>query len=195
MALTVDALADALGVSRGAVTAIQVTDGGTGYDPAAPPMVKVDAPPDGGTQATAAAVVSEAGALTAINVVLKGSGYAAPPTVAILWMGVSAAAPRTATAAATIDDNEAGRLRTIAGALVDAYRHDPDDTMGCPVAIRDEAVIRTAGHVRGRHNYGRIEGRIEAGGARMGTLQPAARSAVRQSGAAALLAPWVLRTA
>ena len=90
---------------------------------------------------------------------------------------------------------EAGRLLAIAGALVDAYLRDPDDTLECPVAIRDEAIIRTAGHARGRHNYGRIEGRIEAGGARMGTLQPAARSAVRQSGAAALLAPWVLRTA
>ena len=194
MALTVDALADALGVSRGAVTAIQVTDAGSGYDPAAPPMVKVDAPPDGGTRATAAAVVSEAGALTAINVVLKGSGYAAPPTVAILWMGVSAAAPRTATAAATIDDNEAGRLRTIAGALVDAYLHDPDDTMGCPETIRDEAVIRTAGHLQNRVGFGRADGRFKVGGAQF-NIAPAARSAVRQSGAAALLAPWVKRTA
>ena len=89
---------------------------------------------------------------------------------------------------------EAGRLLTLAGVLVDAYLRDPDDTLECPETVRDEAIIRTAGHVRGRHNYGRIEGRIEAGGARMGTLQPAARSAVRQSGAAALLAPWVLRT-
>ena len=193
--MTVDALADALGVSRGAVTAIQVTDGGTGYNPAAPPMVKVDAPPDGGTQATAAAVVSEAGALTAVNVVLMGAGYAAPPTVAVLWMGVPAAAPRTATAAATIDDNEAGRLLAIAGALVDAYLRDPDDTLECPETIRDEALIRTAGHVRGRHNYGQIEGRLKAGGAHIGVLQPAARSAVRQSGAGALLAPWVRRTA
>ena len=90
---------------------------------------------------------------------------------------------------------EAGRLLTLAGALVTAYLRDPDDTLECPESVRDEAIIRTAGHVKGRHNYGRIEGRIEAGGARMGTLQPAARSAVRQSGAAALLAPWVLRTA
>ena len=90
---------------------------------------------------------------------------------------------------------EAARLLSIAGALVDAYRRDPDDTLECPVAVRDEAIIRTAGHARGRHNYGQIEGRLKAGGAHMGELQPAARSAVRQSGAAALLAPWVLRTA
>ena len=82
---------------------------------------------------------------------------------------------------------EAGRLLTLAGALVDAYLRDPDNTRSCPVGVRDEAIIRTAGHARGRHNYGRIEGRIEAGGARMGTLQPAARSAVRQSGAAAFV--------
>ena len=90
---------------------------------------------------------------------------------------------------------EAGRLLTLAGELVDAYLRDPDDTLECPETVRDEAIIRTAGHVRGRHNYGRIEGRLKAGGAHMGELQPAARSAVRQSGAAALLAPWVLRTA
>ena len=90
---------------------------------------------------------------------------------------------------------EAGRLLSIAGALVDAYRRDPNDTLECPVAIRDEAIIRTAGHVKGRRNFGQIEGRLKAGGAHIGELQPAARSAVRQSGAAALLAPWVLRTA
>ena len=90
---------------------------------------------------------------------------------------------------------EAGRLLTLAGALVDAYLRDPDDTLECPETVRDEAIIRTAGHARGRHNYGQIEGRLKAGGAHMGELQPAARSAVRQSGAAALLAPWVLRTA
>ena len=90
---------------------------------------------------------------------------------------------------------EAGRLLTLAGALVTAYLRDPDDTLECPETIRDEALIRTAGHVRGRHNYGRIEGRLKAGGVQMGELQPAARNAVRQSGAAALLAPWVKRTA
>ena len=118
-------------------------------------------------------------------------------------MAVTAASLAAAlgiTVADAADDTDAGiveaaRLLSIAGALVDAYLRDPDDTLECPVAIRDEAIIRTAGHARGRRNFGQIEGRLRAGGAHIGELQPAARSAVRQSGAAALLAPWVLRTA
>ena len=91
---------------------------------------------------------------------------------------------------------EAGRLLAIAGALVDAYRRDPDDEMECPEAVRDEAIIRTAGHVNiGRAGFGRAEGRVEVGEAVSLNIQPAARSAVRQSGAGALLAPWVRRTA
>ena len=89
---------------------------------------------------------------------------------------------------------EAGRLLTLAGALVDAYLRDPDDTLECPEAIRDEAVIRTAGHVQNRAGFGRAHGRLKVGGAQI-DVQPAARSAVRQSGAAAVLAPWVKRTA
>ena len=91
---------------------------------------------------------------------------------------------------------EAGRLLTVAGELVDAYRRDPDDDMECPEAIRDEAIIRTAGHVQTRAGFGRVEGRLEVGdGILRMNVQPAARSAVRQSGAGALLAPWVKRTA
>lgn len=88
---------------------------------------------------------------------------------------------------------EGARLLSIAGALVDAYLRGAAD---CPEAIRNEAVIRTAGHVRtGRHGYGRVEGRMEVGDSVRLNLQPAARSPVRQSGAAALLAPFVKRTA
>ena len=191
MALTVDRLADALGVSRGALLAIKVAEGGAGYDAAAPPDVTLAAPPDGGTQATAAAVVSEAGALTAINVVLRGAGHTSPPAVTV---GAPPDGGTQATAAATVDDNEAGRLLTLAGALVDAYRRDPDDTMRCPETVRDEAIIRTAGHVRNRGGFGRAHGRLKVGGAQI-DVQPAARGAVRQSGAAALLAPWVKRSA
>ena len=89
-------------------------------------------------------------------------------------------------------ETEGGRLLSVAGALVDAYLRGATD---CPEAIRDEAVIRTAGHVRGRHGFGRVEGRLEVGESVKLNVQPAARSAVRQSGAAALLAPWVKRTA
>ena len=89
---------------------------------------------------------------------------------------------------------EGARLLSIAESLVDAYRRDPDDEMGCPESIRDEAVIRTAGHVRqGRSGFGAVEGRFKISSAQF-DLQPLARSAVRQSGAAALLAPWVRRT-
>ena len=89
---------------------------------------------------------------------------------------------------------EAGRLLAIAGALVDAYLRDPDDTLECPVAIRDEAVIRTAGHVQNRAGYGKADGRMKVGTSIQIEIRTA-RSAVRQSGAAALLAPWVRRTA
>ena len=89
---------------------------------------------------------------------------------------------------------EAARLLAIAAPLVAAYLRDPDNTMGCPDAVRDEAVIRTAGHVQSRATYGVQEGRVKAGGVQI-DITPAARSAVRQSGAAALLAPWVRRSA
>ena len=89
--------------------------------------------------------------------------------------------------------DQGARLLSIAGGLVDAYLRGATD---CPEAIRDEAIIRTAGHVRaGRHGAGRVEGRLEVGESVKMNIQPAARSPVRQSGAAALLAPWVKRTA
>ena len=86
----------------------------------------------------------------------------------------------------------AARLLSIATELVAAYLRGATD---CPEAIRDEAVIRTAGHVQARAGYGLLEGRMKVGGSLQYDLQPAARAAVRQSGAAALLAPWVRRTA
>ncbi len=89
----------------------------------------------------------------------------------------------------TVDECE--RLLPIATELVDAYLRGAAD---CPEAIYDEAIIRTAGHVQSRRGYGAVEGRIKTSSLQL-DLQPAARSAVRQSGAAALLAPWVNRTA
>ena len=87
---------------------------------------------------------------------------------------------------------EADRLLTLAGALVEAYARDPGHR--CPETVMDEAIIRTAGHLQNRAGFGRADGRFKAGGVQF-NVAPAARSAVRQSGAAALLAPWVLRTA
>ena len=90
---------------------------------------------------------------------------------------------------------EAGRLLSIAGALVTAYLHDDPDDTDCPEAIRDEAVVRTAGHVMNRAGFGRVEGTVAVGSTMKTPLAPMARSAVRQSGAAALLAPFVRRSA
>ena len=87
---------------------------------------------------------------------------------------------------------EADRLLTLAGALVKKYARDPGHR--CPESVRDEAIIRTAGHLQKRMGFGRVDGRFKVGGAQF-NVSPAARSAVRQSGAAALLAPWVKRSA
>ena len=116
-------------------------------------------------------------------------------------MAVTAAALATALGIAVADpDNaddpgliESARLRSIAVSLVDAYLRSADHE--CPADVYDEAVIRTAGHVTQRQGFGRVEGRIKIGNASQIDLQPAARSAVRQSGAGALLSPWVVRTA
>ena len=94
------------------------------------------------------------------------------------------------TEALGISDTECARILPIAKLLVTAYLRGAD----CPDAIRDEAIIRTAGHLQNRAGFGRVDGRFKVGGAQF-NVSPGARSAVRQSGAAALLAPWVKRTA
>ena len=86
---------------------------------------------------------------------------------------------------------EATRLLAIAGPLVDAYLRGGD----CPVAVRDESIIRTSGHVKDRRTFGIQEGRLKPGAAVQMDLSPAAAGSVRQSGAGALLAPWVRRSA
>ena len=87
---------------------------------------------------------------------------------------------------------EAGRLLSIATSLVTSYLRGAAD---CPVDIQDEAVIRTAGHVQNRLAFGVGEdARLKAAGVQFWNVTGAA-SAVRRSGAGALLAPWVKRTA
>ena len=88
---------------------------------------------------------------------------------------------------------DARRLLSIAESLVSAYLHDSADATDCPVDVRNEAIIRTAGHVQNRKGYGAADGRVKVGSLQVDVQ--AARSAVRQSGAAALLAPFVRRTA
>ena len=107
--------------------------------------------------------------------------------------GIAAAlgiAVADATDPADIGIVEGGRLLSIAGPLVDAYLRGGE----APEAIRDEAVIRTAGHAQNRRTFGAQSGRFKVGGVQM-DLSPPNAGAVRQSGAAALLAPWVRRSA
>ena len=88
---------------------------------------------------------------------------------------------------------DARRLLSVAESLVTAYLRDSADDTACPVDVRNEAIIRTAGHVMNRKGYGAADGRVKLAGLQVDVQ--AARSAVRQSGAAALLAPFVRRSA
>ena len=63
--------------------------GGSGYDPLNPPQVMLSAPPAGGVQAMATAVVNSLGAVTRFTITNPGSGYLTAPTAMI-------AAPRAA---------------------------------------------------------------------------------------------------
>ena len=76
------------------------------------------------------------------------------------------------------------RHYAIAVAHVDAYLRGGD----CPEHVRDEAVIRTTSHVRTKtdERFGEVR---TGGGIRITTGKSG--SPVRQSGAAALLAPYV----
>ncbi|MYD87306.1 MAG: hypothetical protein F4Y14_14685 [Acidobacteria bacterium] len=86
---------------------------------------------------------------------------------------------------------EAMRVLGIAVALVDGYLRGGT----APEVIRDEAIIRTAGHVHERRGFGVIEGAMQIGNAVKARMAPGSANPIRQSGAAALLAPWVRRTA
>jgi hypothetical protein len=72
-------------LSAGSVTGINVSNGGGGYSVDNPPIVTIAG--GGGSGATAEAVVSPAGVITAVNVVLPGSGYTSLPTVTIARNG------------------------------------------------------------------------------------------------------------
>ena len=180
MAVDAAALALALGVpDDGAVASITLTAAGSGYTDA--PAVTLAEPPAGGVRALATATIA-GGAVTAINVTNHGSGYTDAPAVTIAG---------SATATAVIGSAEGLRILPMAESLVDAYLRGGD----CPAAIYDEAIIRTAGHVRIRTPAHMADGgRLKTSGTQT-DITPAARAAVRASGAAALLSPWVNRTA
>jgi hypothetical protein len=66
----------------GQVTGVTITNGGSGYNPMAPPKVTFSAPNvSGGTQATGTANLDSTGKVTGVEMTNKGSGYTAPPTV------------------------------------------------------------------------------------------------------------------
>ena len=77
-------------VSVGAVGAIYITNGGTGYTSA--PTVTISAPNDSnGIQATATATVT-ANVVTGISLTNGGSGYTVAPTITFAGVGTNAAA-------------------------------------------------------------------------------------------------------
>ena len=83
-ALGLPALSNYLDVNNypGQVLSIHVTSGGSGYSSANPPSVAISAPPAGGKQATAAAVVTGT-AVTGIIITNPGAYYTTNPTVTI----------------------------------------------------------------------------------------------------------------
>ena len=94
-----------------------------------------------------------------------------------------------ATALGIDDGPEAVRLLAVAGELVTAHLRG---STSCPVEIRDEATIRTAGHLMNRSGYGKADS------VKVGTLAlklVTAASPIRQSGAGAILSPFVKRSA
>ena len=101
-------------------------------------------------------------------------------------MAVDAA---TLAAQLSLPETEGTRLLPIARDLVTAYLRG---STTCPEHVKDEAIIRTAGHLSVRRSG--HENAIKAGSVDF-RLASSGVSAVRQSGAAALLSPWVKRSA
>jgi hypothetical protein len=85
-AATADAIISA---NTGAIDRINVTNGGTDYNAAAPPAVEIQG--GGGSGATATATVGSNGRVTAINITNPGAGYTSIPTVKI-YSGIGATA-------------------------------------------------------------------------------------------------------
>ena len=87
---------------------------------------------------------------------------------------------------------KATRLLAVANSLITAELNGATD---CPPEIVTEAVIRTAGNLTIKTaGFGVVEGPYKVDTI-INTISPAASSAVRQSGARALLAPWRKRSA
>ena len=88
------------------------------------------------------------------------------------------------------DETTAERLLGVAGVLV--LRYCPDAPDGC----HNEAVVRVAGYMHGAPPAMAAHRELHAGGdAVQFEMRNPAVSAVRMSGAAALLSPWRVRRA
>ena len=96
--------ATAQAVLDATLTAVTIVEGGNGYVPASTTVI-VSAPPAGGTTATAEAVIDfgsyipgiTPGAVTSVNILTAGSGYATAPSIIINGVGSGASAQTTVT--------------------------------------------------------------------------------------------------
>ena len=84
------------------------------------------------------------------------------------------------------DDTVTARVGATASALVERY------APGAPDVVRDEAAIRVAGWLREAPSYG---ARSESEGEISTSFSPSMTSALRASGAMAMLSPWKVRRA
>ena len=119
---------------------------------------------------------------------------------AALGLAAQPAAAGETPAAATIREAQNARnlktvtrLRSLAVCLIDTY------APGAPDQVKCEAVIRTAGYLRACDGTAAILQQFQVtGGAGGGVdlrFRSAAQSALRASGAAAILSPWRVRRA
>ena len=98
------------------------------------------------------------------------------------------AAAKTALAAALPDGADVARLGPVAAALVEEY------SPGAPQPIRDEAVIRCSGWLY-ESTPGLADSKLSAGPVEVSRTFAPGYSALRHSGAMALLSRWKVRRA
>lgn len=79
------------GYFTGGLVGFQITNGGSGYSSVNPPTITIGAPPAGGIQATATAVIV-GGVLTDLNITDPGAGYTSVPTITVVGGGGTGAA-------------------------------------------------------------------------------------------------------
>ena len=110
----------------GGVLSIAVTNGGSGYSATNPPSVSLVAPPSGGIQATAKAVVNDAGVVTAVQVDDNGAGYSTAPAVTFSGGGGTGAAATSTIG--TVRNPVVAELLTIAERLLSVVVIDGPNT-------------------------------------------------------------------